>query len=96
VVISPEREVADAALQRLAAPAAFDTEIFMDGQAHLLGLALEEDCPILNTPLRQLTDLFSTLRAIVVGVRRDGKRCLFLAHDFVSFTAKVLTLRGAA
>ncbi len=28
---------------------------------------------MLNTPLRQLTDLFSTLRAIVVGVRR-GER----------------------
>jgi trk system potassium uptake protein TrkA len=27
---------------------------------------------VLNTPLRQLTDLFSTLRAIVVGVRREG------------------------
>ena len=72
VVISPEREVADAALQRLAAPAAFDTESFLDGKAQLLGIALEEDCPVLNTPLRQLTDLFSTLRAIVVGVRREG------------------------
>ena len=27
---------------------------------------------MVNTPLRQLTDLFSTLRAIVVGVRREG------------------------
>jgi trk system potassium uptake protein TrkA len=25
-----------------------------------------------NTPLKQLTDLFSTLRSIVVGIRRDG------------------------
>ncbi|XDA96700.1 Trk system potassium transporter TrkA [Sulfitobacter sp. LCG007] len=72
VVISPEREVAAAALQRLAAPAAFDTEIFMDGQAHLLGISIAEDCPIVNTPLRQLTDLFSTLRATVVGIRREG------------------------
>ncbi|GHE02456.1 potassium transporter TrkA [Defluviimonas sp. 20V17] len=72
VVISPEREVAEAALQRLAAPAAFDTESFLGGKAQLLGIALEEDCPVLNTPLRQLTDLFSTLRAIVVGVRREG------------------------
>lgn len=72
VVISPEREVAMAALQRLSAPAAFDTEVFMDGDAHLLGITLEEDCPVVNTPLRQLTDLFSTLRAVVVGVRRDG------------------------
>ncbi|MBN2630844.1 MAG: Trk system potassium transporter TrkA [Rhodobacteraceae bacterium] len=73
VVISPEREVAEAALQRLAVPATFDTESFMLGRAQLLGMALEDDCPVLNTPLRQLNDLFSTLRAIVVGVRRDGR-----------------------
>ena len=72
VVISPEREVAAAALQRLSAPAAFDTERFMDGQAQLLGILIEEECPVVHTPLRQLTDLFSTLRAVVVGVRRDG------------------------
>ncbi|WP_208349193.1 Trk system potassium transporter TrkA [Pseudaestuariivita rosea] len=73
VVISPEREVAEAALQRLASPAAFDTENFLDGRAQLLGIKISNECPVTNTPLRQLTDLFSTLRAIVVGVRRDGK-----------------------
>ena len=73
VVISPEKEVAEAALQRLAAPSTFDTESFMGGRVQLLGVALEEDCPVINTPLRQLTDLFSTLRAIVVGVRREGR-----------------------
>ncbi|NRB02309.1 MAG: Trk system potassium transporter TrkA, partial [Rhodobacteraceae bacterium] len=72
VVISPEKEVAAAALLRLSAPAAFDTERFMGGKAQLLGIAVDEDCPIVNTPLRQLTDLFSTLRCVVVGVRRDG------------------------
>jgi trk system potassium uptake protein TrkA len=72
VVISPEKEVAEAALQRLAAPATFDAESFLDGKAQLLGIAIGEDCPVINTPLRQLTDLFSTLRAIVVGIRREG------------------------
>ncbi|WP_106610139.1 Trk system potassium transporter TrkA [Shimia abyssi] len=72
VVISPELEVAEAALKRLSAPRAFDTEMFLDGKVQMLGLLLEEDCPVLNTPLRQLTDLFSTLRAVVVGVRRGG------------------------
>ncbi|MFC3616310.1 Trk system potassium transporter TrkA [Lutimaribacter marinistellae] len=72
VVISPEREVAEAAMRRLAVPAAFDTELFMDDRAQLLGVMVDEDCPIVNTPLRQLTDLFSTLRSIVVGVRREG------------------------
>ena len=73
VVISPEREVAEAALQRLAAPAAFDTEKFFGGQAQMMGLRIEEDCPVVNTPLRQLSDLFSTLRVVVLAVRREGR-----------------------
>lgn len=73
VVISPEREVAEAALQRIAAPTTFDLEAFLGGRAQLLGIALDAECPVLNTPLRQLSDLFSTLRAIVVGVRREGR-----------------------
>jgi len=44
---------------------------------HFVGLRLEADCPVLNTPLRQLSELFSTLRAIVVAVRREGR--LFVA-----------------
>ncbi len=75
VVISPEKEVAAAAMQRLSAPSAFDTETFMEGKAQLLGIKIDDNCPVTNTPLRQLTDLFSTLRAIVVGIRRD--RVLF-------------------
>ncbi|MBM2576507.1 Trk system potassium transporter TrkA [Jannaschia sp. Os4] len=74
VVISPEREVAAAALRRLRAPEAFDTESFMDGTAQVIGLRLDEDCPVLNTPLRQLSELFSTLRAVVVAVRRPRGR----------------------
>lgn len=73
VVISPEREVAKAALQRLSAPSTFDVETFMDGEVQFLGIALENDCPALNTPLRQLNEIFSSLRAIVVGVRRDRR-----------------------
>lgn len=72
VVISPEKEVAEAALRRLSSPSTFDTESFLGGDAKMLGIQLDEDCPVLNTPLRQLSELFSTLRAIVVGIRRDG------------------------
>ena len=72
VVISPELEVAEAALKRLSFPNAFESENFLDNNAQLLGLHIEDNCPVINTPLRQLTDLFSTLRVIVVGVRRQG------------------------
>ncbi len=72
VVISPELEVAEAALKRLSSPNAFESETFLNNKAQLLGLHIEDNCPVVNTPLRQLTDLFSTLRVIVVGVRRQG------------------------
>ncbi len=96
VVISPEKEVAEAALQRLAAPAAFDTESFLDGKAQLLGITIDENCPVINTGLRQLTDLFSTLHAVVVGIRRNGKLFapsaedqIFVGDDCYVFTSNI-------
>ncbi|RED13280.1 Trk system potassium transporter TrkA [Pontivivens insulae] len=72
VIISPEKEVAEAALRRLSAPAAFEIQGFLDNSVQLVGLMLDEDCPVLNTPLRQLTELFSTLRAYVVSIRSEN------------------------
>lgn len=73
VVISPENEVANVAISRLASTAAFDTHAFLGGAAQLVALRLAADCPVLNTPLRQLSELFSTLKAIVVAVRRNDR-----------------------
>lgn len=73
VIISPEREVSQAALKRVAYPEAFDVQEYFQGKALLIGLSLEPDCAVLNTSLRQLSDLFPTLRIMVAGVRR-GKR----------------------
>jgi trk system potassium uptake protein TrkA len=72
VVISPEKEVAEAALRRLQTPAAFETEFFFGGDIQMLGITLDDKCPVLNTPLKQLSDLFSTLSTIVVAIRRLG------------------------
>ena len=73
VIISPEAEVAKVTMRRLAATAAFDVEPFVDGAVEFVGLHIEEDCPVINTPLRQLTELFSTLRCVVVAIRREGR-----------------------
>ncbi|MGF1658652.1 MAG: Trk system potassium transporter TrkA [Rubrimonas sp.] len=73
VVISPEAEVARVALARLASTAAFESHGFLEGRAQLVALHLDSACAVLNTPLRQLTELFSTLQAIVVAVRRGDK-----------------------
>lgn len=78
VIISPEAEVAKVTMRRLGATAAFDIEPFLDGHVDFIGLHIGEDCPAVNTPLRQLTELFSTLRCIVVAVRRQGR--IFVTH----------------
>ncbi len=81
VTISPETEIAHVALRRLGATAAFEIEPFLDGDVSFVGLKLREDSPAVNTPLRQLSELFSTLRAIVVAVRREGRVFVTSADD---------------
>ena len=81
VVISPEKEVAAAALRQLAAPSTFDNEPFLMGEVEMLGITLAEDCAVVNTPLRQLSELFSTLRALVCGVRRDNRLFTATSED---------------
>lgn len=72
VIISPELEVGKAVLRRLAVPGAFDILHFAEGKVSVVGVSLEDNCPIVNTPLRQLTELFPDLRSRVVGIVRNG------------------------
>jgi trk system potassium uptake protein TrkA len=70
VVISPELEVASSILRRLDVPGAFETADFAGRRVQLVGIHLDEDCPIVNTQLKQLTELFPDLSALVVGISR--------------------------
>lgn len=70
VIISPEAEIARVAMDRLNSPAATDMAEFLDGGVVVAAINLDEDCAVVETPLRQLTELFSTLEAIVLGFRR--------------------------
>lgn len=73
VIISPEQEIAIALKRRLEVPGAFNMMPFVDDRIRVIGIHLDEDCPVLNTPLRQLTELFPNIRTTVVGVVRGQK-----------------------
>ncbi len=73
VIISPEVEVGELVLRRLEAPGAVDAVRFADGQVVTIGIDLGENCPVVDTPLAQLTELFPDLQAVVVGVLREGR-----------------------
>jgi trk system potassium uptake protein TrkA len=79
VIISPEVEVGEMVLRRLALPGAFDVVSFAEGEIAVVGVVCEEDCPVVDTPLSQLTELFPDLAAVVVAVKRGNK--LFVPHS---------------
>ena len=73
VIISPEMEVARAIGRRLTVPGAFDMIPLSDEKLRLVGVRCGADCPIINTPLRQLTSLFPNLNIVIVGIVRESK-----------------------
>ncbi|WP_029005191.1 Trk system potassium transporter TrkA [Azorhizobium doebereinerae] len=73
VVISPEIEVGEMVLRRLSLPGAIDTVSFADGSVVVAGVHCGDDCPVVDTPLSQLTQLFPDLAATIVAINRGGK-----------------------
>jgi trk system potassium uptake protein TrkA len=73
IIISPEIEIGKSILRRLNTPGAFNVVPFGDGAVQLLGVEITEECPIIQTPIRQIPDLFTGLHASVVGIEREGE-----------------------
>jgi len=78
-VISPEIEVANQVMRRLEVPGAFETVSFGDGRVNLLGISCGPECPVVDTPLSQLSELFPDLPAVTVALVRAGR--LFIPHS---------------
>ena len=79
VIISPEIEVGEMILRRIALPGANDVVRFADEEVAMIAIECLEDCPVIDTPLGQLSELFPDLSAVVVGVWRAG--LLFVPHS---------------
>jgi len=73
VVISPEIEVARAIIRRLQVPGAIDVIPLAGDRVRLIGVRCNDQCPLINTPLRQLTVLFPDLNIVIVGIVRGGQ-----------------------
>ncbi|MDH5489611.1 MAG: Trk system potassium transporter TrkA [Rhodospirillaceae bacterium] len=72
VIISPEIEVAHAIKRRLEVPGAFEMIPLVDGKVKLLGVRCGAECPLVNTPLKQVSQLFPQLSITIIGILRDG------------------------
>ena len=72
IIISPEKEVANSVFRRFELPGAFENVPFSDNKLRFLGVKVNADCPIKNTDIGSLTDLFPDLNTVIVGLNRDG------------------------
>lgn len=79
VIISPEIEVGEMVLRRISLPGASDVVFFVGGKIAMIAIECLDECPVINTPLAQLTELFPDLNATVVGVSRGDE--LFIPHS---------------
>lgn len=81
VIISPEIEVARAVNRALHAPGALDMLPFAEDRIRLIGVRIGDNCPIINTPLRQLTELFPDLSLFVTGIVRENRMIVPTGDD---------------
>lgn len=94
VIISPEVEVGEMVLRRLSLPGASDIVQFADGAVVAVGVACADDCPVLDTPLNRLTQLFPDMQVTIVAVSRGGRTMVprstdtLTAGDMVYFVAQ--------
>ena len=92
LIISPEIEVAHAIERRLQVPGALDMLPFGDGRLRVIAVRCQEGCPIVNTPLRQLTEIFPDLNIVVLGIMRGDKLIVPRGDDQCWSVTKCISL----
>ena len=83
VIISPEIEVAKSLFRRLEAPGAIDNMPFAKNKVKMLEILIEKDCPIINMPLKNLTEKFPKFKANIIGALRKEKFIFLKKNDQV-------------
>ena len=81
VIISPELEVAKSLYRRLEAPGALDNVPFANNKVKMLEIAIEKECPIINTPIKSLTEKFPNFKANIIGAVRKEKFTFLKKND---------------
>ncbi len=81
VIISPEIEIANSIQRKLEAPGALDSVNFAQNKIRLLEILVNQSCPLINIPLKDLTKKFPNLEANILGVIRKEKFLILKKND---------------
>ena len=81
VIISPEIEIAKSLQRKLEAPGALDNVPFAKNKIRLLEVLINENCPLIDIKLKDLTKKFPKLDANIMGVIRNEKFAVLKKED---------------
>jgi trk system potassium uptake protein len=83
VIISPEIEIAKSLQRKLEAPGALDNVTFAQNKIRLLEIFIDENCPLINIALNEITKKFPKLEANILGVIRNEKFHILKKNDVI-------------
>ncbi len=92
VIISPELEIAKSLQRKLEAPGALDNIPFAENKIRLLEILINDDCPIKNIKLNELTKKFPDLEANILGVIRKEKFIILKKGDVMQKNDKAYVI----
>ncbi len=92
VIISPEIEIAKSIQRKLEAPGALDNVPFADNKIRLLEIQINQNCPLINIKLNELTKKFPDLDAYILGVIRKEKFIILKKNDVIKEKDKVYVI----
>ena len=89
VIISPEIEIAKSLQRKLEAPGALDNVPFANNRIRLLEILINENCPLIDIKLNELTKKFPKLDANILGAIRNDKFIILKKDDVMLKNDKV-------
>jgi len=96
VIISPEIEIAKSIQRKLEAPGALDNVPFADNKIRLLEILVNENCPLINIRLNEITKKFPNLNANIMGVIRNDKFITLKKNDVMFKNDKAYVIINAS
>ena len=96
VIISPEIEIAKSLQRKLEAPGSLDNVPFANNKIRLLEILIDENCPIKDIKLNELTKKFPKLNSNIMGVIRDEKFILLKKTDVMLKDDKAYVIINAS
>ena len=99
LIISPELEVARSIERQLKAPGAYEVVPFLNDEIELLSFVIDENCPLVDTNLSGIHELFQEnlnkekdLRASIIGINRQEELIIPKKKDILQVDDHVYIL----